>query len=63
MMLLRTLLVLIMIVSGFGLVACGGTSYQYRSVDETKPGPGLFSGEYGVFTLYSNSRDSSNNGD
>ncbi len=30
---------------------CGGTDYQYESATEKKPGPGLFSGEDGVFTV------------
>jgi hypothetical protein len=33
------------------ITGCGGESYTYRSETEEKPGPGLFSGEDGVFTL------------
>ena len=32
---------------------CGGTAYTPPPADGLKPGPGLFSGEDGVFTLFS----------
>ena len=33
------------------LSGCGGESYTYQSDRELKPGPGLFSGKDGEFTL------------
>lgn len=33
------------------LCGCGGTDYTYVDINEEKPGPGLFSGEDGVFTV------------
>ncbi len=33
------------------LAGCGGEPYQYQPDNELKPGPGLFSGEDGEFTL------------
>ena len=54
MILLRTLIVLSIMASG--LVACGGTPFQHTDSKETKPGPGLFSGDDGVFTLYKNEK-------
>jgi hypothetical protein len=33
------------------LQGCGGTDYNYVDTNEEKPGPGLFSGEDGVFTV------------
>lgn len=33
------------------LAGCGGESYTYQPDHELKPGPGLFSGEDGEFTL------------
>lgn len=33
------------------LGSCGGKDFQYSDSNEEKPGPGLFSGEDGVFTL------------
>lgn len=43
-------------VVGIGLVlgACATSPepFDYRPADEIKPGPGLFSGDDGVFTLY-----------
>ncbi len=42
----------IAIVAG-GLAACSGVEpMRYTPIDEIPPGPGLFSGEDGVFTLY-----------
>jgi hypothetical protein len=34
------------------LVGCGGEPYTYQTDRELKPGPGLLSGEDGVFRLY-----------
>ncbi len=34
------------------LSACGGKDYEYVNSNDTKPGPGLFSGEDGVFTVF-----------
>ena len=38
----------------FGLLLCGcaGEEYTYVNDGDLKPGPGLLSGEDGVFTLY-----------
>ncbi len=33
------------------LYGCGGEPYHYEADHELKPGPGLFSGEDGEFTL------------
>ena len=33
------------------LAGCGGEPYTYQPANELKPGPGLFSGEDGEFTL------------
>lgn len=33
------------------LSGCGGESYTYEPDHELKPGPGLFSGKDGVFTI------------
>ena len=35
----------------FCLAGCGGTPYDYSSANDTKPGPGLLSGEDGVFNI------------
>lgn len=35
-----------------GGCATGPEPFDYTPTDEIKPGPGLFSGEDGVFTLY-----------
>lgn len=35
------------------LAACGGQDFAYQDSNDMKPGSGLFSGEDGVFTLYS----------
>ena len=39
-----------------GFLACATPPepFEYRSSNELKPGPGLFSGEDGRFTLYGN---------
>ncbi len=34
------------------IAGCGGRSFEYTPPDEIKPGPGVFSGEEGEFTLY-----------
>ena len=33
------------------LCGCSGTDYTYVDTNEEKPGPGLFSGDDGVFTV------------
>lgn len=33
------------------LCGCGGADYTYVDTKEEKPGPGLFSGDDGVFTV------------
>lgn len=33
------------------LCSCGGKDFQYSDTNDQKPGPGLFSGEDGVFTV------------
>jgi len=33
------------------LAGCGGNDFQYKSSNDTQPGPGLFSGDDGVFNL------------
>jgi len=33
------------------LCGCSGTDYNYVDTNEEKPGPGLFSGDDGVFTV------------
>lgn len=35
------------------LAACGGKEFAYQESNDIKPGAGLFSGEDGVFTIYS----------
>ena len=40
------------------LTGCVGNEYHYVDAADVKPGPGLFSGEDGVFTVYG--RDSTN---
>ncbi len=35
----------------FLVAGCGGTSYDYSSANDTKPGPGLLSGEDGVVNI------------
>jgi hypothetical protein len=38
---------------GFSLTGCGGTSYHYTpEAGAIQPGPGLFSGDDGTFTVY-----------
>ncbi len=36
--------------------SCGGTSYEYKNTNDT-PGPGLFSGEDGTFTVYEHHKE------
>lgn len=40
------------LVSVLLLGACTGKDYAYEPASETPPGPGLFSGKDGVFTIY-----------
>jgi len=46
-----TALIVFLVLSG-----CGGESFTYESDHELKPGPGLFSGKDGKFTLVDSSR-------
>lgn len=34
------------------LAGCGGKDFDYVDARDTKPGPGLMSGDDGVFTIY-----------
>lgn len=36
---------------------CGGTDYNYVDTREEKPGPGLLSGDDGVFTVYKKEKE------
>jgi hypothetical protein len=38
------------------LFGCGGKNFDYTDSNEIKPGPGLFSGEDGVFTIIKKER-------
>ncbi|MBI3897255.1 MAG: hypothetical protein HY308_03045 [Gammaproteobacteria bacterium] len=38
------------------LVGCGGTPFTYQSRNEIPEGPGIFSGETGEFTVYSDKK-------
>jgi hypothetical protein len=40
------------------VVSCGGQSFVYQPASESPPGPGLFSGEDGEFTLISTGQES-----
>lgn len=40
-----------LLIIGLTLYGCGGEPYTYEPENELKPGPGLFSGEDGEFTL------------
>ncbi len=42
----------IVVLTASSLVACGGQPLQHTPVDEVPEGPGLLSGEDGVFTIY-----------
>jgi len=41
------------------LVGCGGgsQSFEYHAADDPPPGPGLFSGSDGTFTIYQSNRE------
>lgn len=41
------------------LCSCGGKEYTYSDGRDQKEGPGLLSGEDGVFTLYNTGREGS----
>jgi hypothetical protein len=43
----------------FLLCSCGGTDYAYVDTNEQKTGPGLFSGEDGVFNVVKKEADAS----
>lgn len=45
------------------VVNCGGQSFVYQPASETPPGPGLFSGEGGEFTLISIDKKSEEHND
>jgi hypothetical protein len=47
----KIVLITVYVIFAASVTGCGGESYTYRSETEEKPGPGLFSGEDGVFTL------------
>lgn len=49
------LLRVIVILGWLALSGCGGESWTYQADRELKPGPGLFSGEDGQFTLIGSS--------
>jgi len=46
---LRTIIAILALI--FVVCGCGGKDFHYTDSNETKPGPGLLSGEDGVFTL------------
>ena len=46
-----TLLLAAAFAACFSLSGCGGKEFVYQPDHELKPGPGLFSGEDGEFTL------------
>ena len=50
-MVLRLRLLIAVLLLAVIICACGGKPLQYTDSKEQKPGPGLFSGEDGVFTL------------
>ncbi|MDH4024024.1 MAG: hypothetical protein OEU57_01235 [Desulfuromonadales bacterium] len=45
---------LCLVVTALILASCGGgsQSYEYHAADDPLPGPGLFSGPDGTFTIY-----------
>ena len=55
---MKSLVVAISIIVSVLLLGCGGKEYPYVEDQELKPGPGLFSGEDGVFTIYGDSPSS-----
>jgi hypothetical protein len=52
----RTIAMSVMVCVAAALLGCGGTPLVYTDSREEKPGPGLFSGEDGVFTLLEKKR-------
>lgn len=45
------------VVTSCFITGCGGQLYEYESGLETQNGPGVLSGEDGVFTIYGESKD------
>jgi len=45
---------LLLIVAALFIFGCGGgsQSFEYHAADDPPPGPGLFSGSDGTFTIY-----------
>lgn len=50
----RMTIKLSLVVTALILASCGGgsQSYEYHAADDPLPGPGLFSGPDGTFTIY-----------
>lgn len=50
---------LFMLMTLLTLAGCGGgsQSFEYHAADDPPPGPGLFSGPDGTFTIYQSSRE------
>ena len=48
-----------LLVTLLALAGCGGgsQSFEYHSADDPPPGPGLFSGPDGTFTIYQSDRE------
>ena len=55
---MKSIVVAISIIASVLLLGCEGKEYTYVENQELKPGPGLFSGEDGVFTIYRDSPSS-----
>jgi len=55
---MKSIVVAISIIASVLLLGCEGKEYTYVENQELKPGPGLFSGEDGVFTIYGDSPSS-----
>jgi hypothetical protein len=45
------LVAMVLALTGCG---CGSQSFEYHAADDPPPGPGLFSGTDGTFTIYQN---------
>ena len=48
-----------LLVTLLALVGCGGgsQSFEYHAADDPPPGPGLFSGPDGTFTIYQSNNE------
>jgi len=48
-----------LVVAALFLFGCGGgsQSFEYHAADDPPPGPGLFSGSDGTFTIYQSNRE------